>query len=103
GHRVDLAALADLAHAHGALLCVDLIQGLGAVPCELTRWGVDAAAAGAQKWLLGPHGAGVAHLAPALRERLPVLAPSHHGMGPGTGPLAHGPTARRHESGTVNH
>jgi selenocysteine lyase/cysteine desulfurase len=35
GWRADLAALARRAHAHGALLCVDAIQGLGVVPCDL--------------------------------------------------------------------
>ena len=44
--RVDLAALAPIAHEHGALLCADLIQGLGLIPCDLSAWGVDAAAAG---------------------------------------------------------
>ncbi|WCO65708.1 aminotransferase class V-fold PLP-dependent enzyme [Iamia majanohamensis] len=103
GARADLAALATLAHDHGALLCADLIQGLGALPCDLGAWGVDAAAAGAQKWLLGPHGVGVAHLAPDLRERLRVPAPSQHHLEGGSGPLPHGPTARRHESGSANH
>ncbi len=103
GWRVDLAPLAELAHSHGALLCVDLIQGLGALPCDLGAWGVDAAAAGAQKWLLGPHGVGVAHLSPVVRDRLRVLAPSQHGLADRPGPLTYGPTARRHESGAPNH
>lgn len=72
GWRTDLAALAHLAHAHGALLCVDAIQGVGVVPAEVGRWGVDATACGAQKWMLGPPGLGVLHVAPALRERLHV-------------------------------
>ncbi len=103
GWCTDLAALAALAHDHGAVLCADLIQGLGARPCALAAWGVDAAAAGAQKWVLGPHGVGVAHLAPALRERLRVLAPSPHELEGAPGPLPDASTARRHESGTPNH
>lgn len=103
GGRTDLGAVAALAHDHGALLCADLIQGLGALPCDLAGWGVDAAAAGAQKWLLGPHGVGLVHLAPGLRERLRVLAPSQHRLEGGSGPLPDGPPARRHESGSANH
>ncbi len=56
GLRLDLAHLADLVHARGALLLVDVAQAAGAVP-------VDGAAADflvgcAFKWLLGAHGAG---------------------------------------------
>ena len=39
GYRHDLAALADLAHAHGAYLYVDAIQGMGTVELDVT--GVD--------------------------------------------------------------
>lgn len=72
GWRHDLAALAEVAHAHGALLVVDAIQGAGVVPLELAAWGVDAAAVGAQKWLLGPEGIGLLHTTPELRSTLRV-------------------------------
>ncbi|HSH59711.1 MAG TPA: aminotransferase class V-fold PLP-dependent enzyme, partial [Acidimicrobiales bacterium] len=35
GWRTDMAALASLCHDAGALLCADVIQGLGVVPAEL--------------------------------------------------------------------
>lgn len=102
GWRTDLAGLSALAHEHGALLCVDAIQALGVVPGDLVADGADAVAAGAQKWLLGPHGIGITYLAPGLREQLRPLAP-----GVPLPPDAGGPdparSARAHEPGALNH
>jgi cysteine desulfurase/selenocysteine lyase len=72
GWRLDLRGLADLCHRYGALLCVDLIQGVGAIPLNLNETGVDFAAAGAQKWLVGPYGTGLFYVAD---RRLDVLNP----------------------------
>ncbi|QYG92309.1 aminotransferase class V-fold PLP-dependent enzyme [Iamia sp. SCSIO 61187] len=96
GERTDLAALAEVVHAHGAVLCVDLIQGAGVLPVDLAAWGVDAAAAGSQKWLLGPHGIGALAVTPSLRQRLALVTASK-------GSLAAGETAARLESGAPNH
>jgi cysteine desulfurase/selenocysteine lyase len=82
GNRLDLAALAALCHEHGALLCVDAIQGLGVVPADLAGWGVDFAAADSHKWMLGPHGAGVLYVA---AERRDLLRPQE----PGWASVAH--------------
>ena len=76
GWRHDLAALAAVAHAHDAWLVVDLIQGLGVIPADLSAWGVDAAVAGGHKWLLGPEGTGLLHTSADLRAELHVGAPS---------------------------
>ena len=54
GYRADLEAVADCAHAHGALLLVDASQSVGAVPLEVGA--VDFIAACTRKWLLGTHG-----------------------------------------------
>ncbi|MCU0271082.1 MAG: aminotransferase class V-fold PLP-dependent enzyme [Acidimicrobiales bacterium] len=75
GWRTDIAALAELCHAHGSLLCVDAIQGLGLLPAELEAWGVDFAAADAHKWLLGPLGCGVLFVAERCRDLLRPLEP----------------------------
>ncbi len=80
GYRHDLAALAALAHDHGAIVVADLIQGLGVIPCEVGAWGVDAAVAGGQKWLLGPEGIGVLTTTRELRQRLRLLEPGHTSM-----------------------
>lgn len=54
GYRADLEAVADCAHAHGALLLVDASQSVGAVP--LAVGAVDFIAACTRKWLLATHG-----------------------------------------------
>ena len=65
GCRLDLAALgAGLAAANRGrerpvLLCVDAIQGLGAFPMDVERWGVDFLAADSHKWMLGLEGIGL--------------------------------------------
>ena len=75
GWRSDLAALAELCHDAGALLCADVIQGLGVVPAELEAWGVDFAMADAHKWLLGPEGIGVLYVRGSCLDRLRPLEP----------------------------
>ncbi|MFO0746773.1 MAG: aminotransferase class V-fold PLP-dependent enzyme [Myxococcota bacterium] len=68
GLRMPLAAMAELCHARGALLFVDAIQAAGIVPLDLAALGVDLAAGGGHKWLLGLDGAGWLYVAPG-RER----------------------------------
>ena len=106
GWRTDLAALAPVCHDAGALLCADVIQGLGVVPAELEAWGVDFAMADSHKWLLGPLGIGVLYV---RRSCLDLLRP----LEPGWASVAHreqwdnldlvwDDTARRLEGGTPN-
>jgi aspartate aminotransferase-like enzyme len=52
----DVRALAEAAHAHEALIVVDAISGLGAVPIPQDEWGVDVVVAGSQKALMCPPG-----------------------------------------------
>ena len=68
GFRLDLAAVAQLAHSHQALLFVDVIQGLGALQLDVVETGIDALAADGHKWLLGPEGAGIFYLRAELLE-----------------------------------
>ena len=75
GWRTDLAALAAEAHSVGALLCADVIQGLGVLPADLESWGVDFAMADGHKWLLGPAGIGVLYIRRSCLERLRPLEP----------------------------
>lgn len=57
GFRLDLASIGEYLHGRSVLFCVDAVQGLGAVPMDVTH--VDFLAASAHKWLLGPMGVGV--------------------------------------------
>ena len=69
GHLLDVRALADLAHSHGALLVLDATQSAGQVPLDATAWGVDVMIAGSYKWLCGMFGAAACYLAPDVLER----------------------------------
>ena len=56
----DVRALAETAHRHDALIAVDAVSGLGAVPLPQDEWGVDVVVAGSQKALMAPPGLGFA-------------------------------------------
>jgi serine---pyruvate transaminase len=56
----DVQALTEVAHGAGALMAVDAVSGLGAVPLPQDDWGVDVVAAGSQKALMCPPGLGFA-------------------------------------------
>jgi cysteine desulfurase/selenocysteine lyase len=70
GWRNDVAALAEIAHRHGALLFLDAIQGLGVFPLDVSQTPVDFLAADGHKWLLGPEGAGILFIRGEHLERL---------------------------------
>ena len=72
GYRNDLDALAALCHERGAYLCVDGIQGLGALQFSVAQIPVDFVAAHAAKWMLGPIGSGFLYV---RRELLRALDP----------------------------
>ncbi len=80
GYRHDLAALGEVAHAAGALLCVDAIQGLGAFPLDVHDAGIDALYAGAGKWMLGLHGIGLLYVREDLIDRLILAMPGWRSM-----------------------
>jgi len=75
GYRHDLAALSEIAHANGALFCVDVIQGLGAFPLDVAACGIDAAYGGGAKWLLALQGVSFLYLREALLDRVGLVAP----------------------------
>lgn len=72
GYRNDLDALAALCQERGVYLCVDSIQGLGALQFTVQQTPVDFLAAHAAKWLLGPIGAAFLYV---RRDLLPLLDP----------------------------
>jgi selenocysteine lyase/cysteine desulfurase len=68
----DVRALADLAHAKGALLLVDGYHAAGQLPVDVRALDVDFYCSGGLKWLIG--GTGVAFMY-ARPELWPSLAP----------------------------
>jgi selenocysteine lyase/cysteine desulfurase len=108
GWRTDLPALVSLAHEHGALVCVDAIQGVGLLPCAFDDWGVDIAVSGTHKWLLGPQGLGLLYVAQRHldADTFRVLEPGWNGVISRDDSLVIepqlDPTARRYEGGTPN-
>ena len=70
GAVLPVAALAEIAHAGGALMAVDGAQSVGAILVDFEATGADAYAVAAQKWLLGPEGMGALAIRPELATRL---------------------------------
>jgi selenocysteine lyase/cysteine desulfurase len=62
GHVENMKALSDLAHAHGAYLFGDIIQGAGAMPIDVKAMGIDMASSAMYKWLQGEHGWGFLYI-----------------------------------------
>jgi aspartate aminotransferase-like enzyme len=65
----DIRELTEVAHRHGALIAVDAVSGLGAVPLPQDEWGVDVVVAGSQKALMAPPGLAFASANEAALER----------------------------------
>ena len=60
GVVADVRALAAAAKEAAALVVVDAVSSLGAIPCETDDWGLDVVVSGSQKALMSPPGLGLA-------------------------------------------
>jgi len=72
GLKMPVRAIADLAHAAGALLLVDGAQTAGQIPLDMRALGADFYAVSGQKWLLGPQATGALFVA---REQARAIEP----------------------------
>jgi selenocysteine lyase/cysteine desulfurase len=70
GFRADLERIGRAARGHDALLVVDVIQAMGALPINVEAQLIDAAAGACHKWLLTPEGVGLLYLSERARERI---------------------------------
>jgi selenocysteine lyase/cysteine desulfurase len=71
----DIRAVAEAAHAKGALCLIDAYQSVGQVPVDVRAAGVDVLTAGGLKWLLGGPGIVFAYVREELARRLtPTVA-----------------------------
>ena len=74
----DVQALTEVAHAAGALIAVDAVSGLGAVPIPQDEWGVDVVVSGSQKALMCPPGLAFASVNEAALERAAAIPGRRH-------------------------
>jgi selenocysteine lyase/cysteine desulfurase len=73
GFRSDVAAIAQIAHAQGALLFLDGYQDCGTRPVDVKALDVDFFVTGTLKYLLGPPGLGFLYV---RRELIETLTPT---------------------------
>jgi selenocysteine lyase/cysteine desulfurase len=73
GHRHDVAAIAEVAHAAGAIVLADSYQACGAIELDVRSLGADAVTGGTVKYLLGTSGLGFMWVRPEVRKRLTPL------------------------------
>jgi L-cysteine/cystine lyase len=69
GARLPIAAIAEIAHARGALVAINGAQAVGAIPVSMSDLDADFYAVPGQKWLLGPEGTGALWVSPKVFER----------------------------------
>ena len=104
GSRIDVEAVARLAHERGARILVDAYQAAGAIPIDVRALDVDFLAAGTVKYLLASAGLGFLYCRSELvQEVLPtqtgwfadedIFRMDIHDYSPA-------PTARRFDAGT---
>ncbi|MCX6142807.1 MAG: aminotransferase class V-fold PLP-dependent enzyme [Ignavibacteriales bacterium] len=106
GYRADMMLLGDLCRSKGIIFAVDGIQAIGAIKLDVQAMKIDAMAAGAPKWQMGPQGIGFLYLTEELQAR---VHQKYLGWLSVENPFdfsnwdqALDPNARRYEGGTVN-
>jgi len=104
GARLDIPAIAEIAHSNGAMMLMDGYQGLGTMDFDVREAAIDFLVGGMLKYLLGTAGIGFLYVREALiRQLVPtctgwfaqadIFAMDTTGYHPS-------PTARRFEMGT---
>lgn len=101
GFRADLRSLSEIAHAKGALLMVDGIQGAGVFPIDVVEDGIDILACGGFKWLLGMHGTGFLYISQKAQEKITPVLPGMFSAESNLRELHYFPDARKYETGTI--
>src|SRR5438552_17114196 len=103
GYLQNVRAIADAAHAAGALCVIDGYQTCGCVPLDVEAWGCDALVGGCLKWVSGGPGNAFLYVKPEL---IPQVRPRGTGWSATRDPfafalqeLAFADDARRLETG----
>lgn len=84
GYLHDVKTTAEVAHARGALVYGDIIQGAGAIPIDVRAMGIDCAGCGCYKWLMGDMGFGFLYVREELQGE--VIRRSRYGVRQYTSP-----------------
>jgi cysteine desulfurase/selenocysteine lyase len=106
GYRADLTVLGEICRSRGILFIVDGIQAAGAMRLDVQEMRIDALAAGAPKWQMGPQGIGFLYLTEELQTRIHqkylgwLAVETPWNFFDYDQPLAE--SARRFEGGTIN-
>ena len=99
-------AVIEKAHRVGAHVILDIYQGAGTLPIDLTSLGADFAVGGSVKWLCGGPGAGYLYVRPDLANTLqPGLigwAAHESPFGFEIGAVRYADAPERYQSGTPN-
>jgi len=69
-YRVEVEAIVERAHRHGAMVLLDVYQSAGAVPLQASEWEVDFLIGGTIKWLCGGPACGYLYVRPDLQNKL---------------------------------
>ena len=69
GVRNPIDQITPLAHAKGALVIVDAVTSLGAIPLDMAAWGIDVCYSCSQKGLGAPSGLSPIAFAPSALEK----------------------------------
>lgn len=80
GFVTELRAIADVAHARGALFLVDAAQSIGSIRCDVRALAIDALAVATQKSLLAFYGLGFLFVRRTLAESLVPAHVARYGM-----------------------
>ena len=78
GVVADVEGLAAAAKEAGALVVVDAVSSLGAVPLETDAWGLDAVISGSQKALMTPPGLASVSVSASAWDTIQEDAPSRY-------------------------
>eukprot|EP00937_MAST-01D_sp_MAST-1D-sp2_P001708 g1708.t1 len=68
GSLLDLERVGRRCREVGAALVVDGTQAVGAMPCDVRRWGAAFLACSVHKWLLSPYGCSFLYVSPAYQQ-----------------------------------
>jgi len=71
GWVFPIEEISKFCRERGILFVLDAIQGLGALPFDVEKAGVDILAADGHKWLLGAEGSAIFYVSDRVRDRVP--------------------------------